>query len=48
MTEDALLTIGDQVKSNANALRAERVKICLDDFGTGYSALELFREVAIR
>ncbi|NLU96502.1 hypothetical protein B6N13_00120 [Marinomonas sp. UCMA 3892] len=39
VTEDALLTIGDQVKSNANALRAAGVKICLDDFGTGYSAL---------
>lgn len=39
VTEDALLTIGDQVKSNASALREAGVKICLDDFGTGYSAL---------
>ncbi|NLQ18563.1 EAL domain-containing protein [Marinomonas sp. M1K-6] len=39
VTEDALLTIGDQVKSNANRLRAAGVKICLDDFGTGYSSL---------
>lgn len=39
VTEDALLTIGDQVKSNASALREAGIKICLDDFGTGYSAL---------
>lgn len=39
VTEDALLTIGDQVQSSANALREAGIKICLDDFGTGYSAL---------
>ncbi|MCB5163078.1 EAL domain-containing protein [Marinomonas algarum] len=39
VTEDALLTIGDQVQMNAKALRAAGIKICLDDFGTGYSAL---------
>ncbi|ETX12681.1 hypothetical protein MUS1_01610 [Marinomonas ushuaiensis DSM 15871] len=39
VTEDALLTIGDKVQTNANALRKAGIKICLDDFGTGYSAL---------
>lgn len=39
VTEDAVLSIGEAVKANADLLRAHRINICLDDFGTGYSAL---------
>ena len=39
VTEDAVLSIGEAVKANADLLRTHRIKICLDDFGTGYSAL---------
>lgn len=39
VTEDAVLSIGEVVKANADLLRTHRIKICLDDFGTGYSAL---------
>ena len=39
VTEDAVLSIGEAVKTNADLLRTHRIKICLDDFGTGYSAL---------
>ncbi|SBS33163.1 Phytochrome-like protein cph2 [Marinomonas aquimarina] len=39
VTEDAVLSIGEAVKANADLLRTHRINICLDDFGTGYSAL---------
>ncbi|MBM6550512.1 EAL domain-containing protein [Marinomonas ostreistagni] len=39
VTEDAVLSIGDVVKANAELLQNHRINICLDDFGTGYSAL---------
>lgn len=39
VTEDAVLSIGEAVKANADMLRTHHIKICLDDFGTGYSAL---------
>ena len=39
VTEDAVLSIGDVVKTNAQMLQNHRINICLDDFGTGYSAL---------
>lgn len=39
VTEDAVLSIGEVVKANADLLRLHRINICLDDFGTGYSAL---------
>ena len=39
VTEDAVLSIGEVVKANADLLRSHNINICLDDFGTGYSAL---------
>lgn len=39
VTEDAVLSIGEAVKANADLLQQHRINICLDDFGTGYSAL---------
>ncbi|MAF15638.1 MAG: hypothetical protein CMG93_06625 [Marinomonas sp.] len=39
VTEDAVLSINDAVRTNAGLLREHRINVCLDDFGTGYSAL---------
>ncbi|TYL46596.1 EAL domain-containing protein [Marinomonas sp. IMCC 4694] len=47
VTEDALLTIGDQVKANGKVLRNAGINICLDDFGTGYSALSYLGKLSL-
>lgn len=39
VTEDAVLSIDEVVKTNAKLLQEHKINICLDDFGTGYSAL---------
>lgn len=47
VTEDAVLSIGDAVKANAEILQTHNIGICLDDFGTGYSALSYLMKLPL-
>jgi EAL domain-containing protein (putative c-di-GMP-specific phosphodiesterase class I) len=47
ITESALATEGEQVKSRLQALRELGVTLVIDDFGTGYSAMSYLKELPV-